>query len=452
MAFFCLNEEGEVCCGSEDRNKKMKHRKKRSAFSELILIAWRNITRQKIRFFLSVFSIFLGVEAILCTVVITKGSDASNIYAQKPDFTLIGQFCQEALEAGGFTDTPQMEAIDSFATDGDAYDFMWNSYNDTFAPISENIKERICALDGVEQSTVAEGAFMIPVISEKGWSPVDDSYFRTDAEEIGDNMVEAGQAETIRILNDKEIQELKQYVQKNQLKVDMESVENGTGVLFVHEHWLTPEQEKTAEQTVGEPVKFLKLMSGEEWEKFEETSKNIDELGIEYQQSEDFVLSGYLDSKRKDFPQIKTGWHGENMPVFFVSEQGFERLGTEKKTLYMEVNVKKDKEPEVKKELKSMIAEENMNRRATGTAEILLLSKSELLEKTSSKLRGNRMILGCISALLFLAGITNYFNVIITGIFTRKRELEMMENIGLTRKQKRQMLLLEGMIYFLVIE
>lgn len=449
---FCMNEGGEVCGGSDGRYKKMKHRKKRSALSELSLIAWRNITRQKLRFFLSVFSIFLGIEAILCTVVITKGSDASNIYEQKSDFTIIGQFCQEAQEAGGFTDTPQMESVDSFVTDGDAYDFMWDSYNDTFAPISENLKEKIAALDGVEQSTVAEGAFMIPVISKKGWSPVDDSYFRTDAEEIGNDMAKAGTAEEIRILNDEEIQELKQYVQKNHLKVDMESLENGTGTLFIHEHWFTPEQEKMTEQTVGEPVKFLKLMSGEEWEKFEETSKNIDELGIEYQQSEDFVLSGYIDSKGKDFPQIKTGWHGENILVFYVSEKGFQRLGTEKKTFYMEVNVKKEKEPELKKELKSMIAEENRNRRVTGTAEILLLSKSELLEKMSSKLQGNRMILGCISALLFLAGITNYFNVIITGIFTRKQELAMMENIGLTRKQKRQMLLLEGMMYFLVIE
>lgn len=438
--------------GSDGRYKKVKHRKKRSAFSELGLIAWRNITRQKLRFFLSVFSIVLGIEAILCTEVITKGSDASNIYAQKPDFTVIGQFCQEAQEAGGFTDTPQMESVDSFATDGDAYDFMWDSYNDTFAPISENLKEQICMLDGVEQSTVAEGAFMIPVISKKGWSPVDDSYFRTDAEEIGNDMAEAGTAEEIRVLNDKEIQELKQYVQENHLKVDMESVENGTGTLFIHEHWFTPEQEKQTGQTVGEPVKFLKLMSEEEWKKFEETSKNIDELGIEYQQSEDFVLSGYIDSKGKDFPQIKTGWHGKNMPVFYVSEKGFQRLGTEKKTLYMEVNVKKEKEPELKKELKSMIAEENRNRRVAGTAEILLLSKSELLEKMSSKLQGNRMILGCISALLFLAGIINYFNVIITGIFTRKQELEMMENIGLTKRQKRQMLFLEGMMYFLVIE
>ena len=437
---------------SECRHKKMKYKKKRSVFSELSLIAWKNITRQKIRFFMSVFSIFLGVEAILCTVVITKGSDASNIYTQKPDFTMIGQFCQEAQETGGFIDTLQMEEADSFVTDGDTYDFMWNSYNDTFAPISKNLKEKVSVLDGVEQSTAVEGAFVIPVMSKKGWSPVDDSYFRTDAEKIGNDMEEAGTAETIRILNDTEMQELKQYVQKHQLKVDMESVENGTGVLFVHEHWFTPEQEKQAEQTIGEPVKFLKLMSGEEWKKFEETSQSIDELGIEYQQSEDYVLSGYIDSKGKDFPQIRIGWHGENMPVFFVSEKGFERLGTEKKTLYMEVNVKKEKEPELKKELKSMIAEENTNRRVAGTAEILLLSKSELLEKMSSKLRGDRMILGSISALLFLAGITNYFNVIITGIFTRKRELEMMESIGLTRRQKRKMLLLEGMIYFLVIE
>lgn len=433
------------------RNKKCRY-KKRSSFCELIFIAWKNITRQKTRFYVSVFSIFLGVEAILCTVVITKGSDVSNIYVRKPDFTIIGEFCKEAQEAGGFIDTPKMESVDSFYTDGDVFDFMWNSYHDTFAPISKSIKEKITALGGIEQSTVAEGAFMIPVISRRGWSPVDDTYFRTDAEELGHDMVESGQAETIRIVDEKEIEELKQYVRKKQLKIDMESLENGTGVLFVHEHWFTPEQEREAEHTVGEPMKFLKLMSEEEWDEVEKTSKSIDELGIAYQPSEDFVLSGYLDCQEKGFPQIKSGWHGENMPLFLVSEKGFKRLGTEKKILYMELNVKQDQERKLKKEIKSMIAEENTDRRETQMAEILLLSKSELLEQMTDKLNGNRMILGIISSLLFLAGITNYFNVIITGIFARKQEFVMLQKIGLTKKQRRKMLLLEGMIYFLMIE
>jgi len=436
----------------EHKDKNHKYKIKRNSFLELIFIAWRNVTRQKVRFILSIFSIFLGVEAILCAVVITQGSDASNIYLKKPDFTIIGEFCQEAQEAGGFVDTPQPELVDSFFTDGDVFDFMWNSYNDAFAPIPESMKETISVLDGIEQSTMAEGTFMIPVISKKGWSPVNDRYFRTDAEELGHNMIESGQPETVRIIDEEEIQELSEYVLENHLKVDMESVENGTGALFVHERWFTPEQEKKAEQTVGEPMKFLKLMSEEESEKVEKASQSMDELGISYQQSGDFVLSGYIDSKREGFPQIKSGWHGENMAVFFVSEKGFKRLGTEKKILYMELNTKKDKEQNLKKEIKSIIAEENKDRKSAGTAEILLLSKSDLLEKMSDKLHGNRMILGCISALLFLAGITNYFNVIITGIFARKQELVMMERIGLTRKQKRQLLLFEGFCYFLIIE
>lgn len=433
------------------RNKKYRH-KKRSSFCELVFIAWKNITRQKARFYISVFSIFLGVEAILCTVVITKGSDVSNIYAGKPDFTIIGEFCKEAKEAGGFINTPKMESVDSLYTDGDVFDFMWNSYHDTFAPISRSIEEKITALEGIEKSTAAEGAFMIPVISRKGWSPAGDTYFRTDTEEFGHDMAESGQAETIRIVDEKEIKELKQYVQKNQLKIDIESLEDGTGALFVHEHWFTPEQEKEAEKTVGEPMKFLKLMSEEEWKEVEKTSQSIDELGISYQPSEDFVLSGYIDSKKERFPQIRSGWHGENMPIFLVSEKGFERLGTEKKILYMELNVKQDQERMIKKEIKSMIAEENMDRREEQTAEIQLLSKSDLLKQMTDQLNGNRMILGSISALLFLAGITNYLNVIITGIVARKQEFVMMQKIGLTRKQGRKMLLLEGIIYFLMTE
>lgn len=38
--------------------------------------------------------IVLGVETLLCTVVVTGGSDATNIYMQKPDFILAGDFAR----------------------------------------------------------------------------------------------------------------------------------------------------------------------------------------------------------------------------------------------------------------------------------------------------------------------------------------------------------------------
>lgn len=52
-----------------------------------------------------------------------------------------------------------------------------------------------------------------------------------------------------------------------------------------------------------------------------------------------------------------------------------------------------------------------------------------------------------ISALLALIGIANFANTSITSIMARRRELAMLESIGMTVKQQRRMLILEGVTY-----
>lgn len=48
-------------------------------------------------------------------------------------------------------------------------------------------------------------------------------------------------------------------------------------------------------------------------------------------------------------------------------------------------------------------------------------------------------------------GLVNYFNIMFTGIVGRKKELEIMRKIGMTRRQERKLLLLEGSYYVLLI-
>lgn len=49
-----------------------------------------------------------------------------------------------------------------------------------------------------------------------------------------------------------------------------------------------------------------------------------------------------------------------------------------------------------------------------------------------------------LSLIIALIGILNYINTTITGIFSRQRELVVLESVGMTRKQLRRMLLYEG--------
>lgn len=455
--------------GKQNRSRKRRstqrqnERNRRKISAELPLLAWRNVTRQRAGFVLTVLSLFLGVETLLCTVVVTGGSDATNIYMQKPDFILAGDFCEEAKE--GIRSEPDEEALDPLVTDANTADLLWNNKTDDFAPdfapISESVRKKILALKGVDRdrSECTEGAYMNTVISEKGWSPFSDEYFRvsaessdegeeeTDAEKSDEGEEEAdveksdtemersGFPETVHILTEKEMDSLKEYAEEKNLSVDMASVEDGSGVLIYQEYGFTPEQKKMTAEVKGEPVSFCS--PGSEYDK---------------ESAEVFTLNGYLDGRAKDFPELKLGWHGENMLFFLVSEKGFERLGIEKETFYMEVNVKAGQEQEVKSEIRTILTEENQRRTDQGENGILLLCRSDLLKRMSDRIHGNQMILGSIGMMLLFAGLTNYFNVMIMGRYSSKQELDVMESIGMTKKQKRKMFFWEGNWYFLLVE
>ncbi len=59
------------------------------------------------------------------------------------------------------------------------------------------------------------------------------------------------------------------------------------------------------------------------------------------------------------------------------------------------------------------------------------------------------MLGGALSFIVGLIGILNFFNAILTGIITRKREFAMLQSIGMTGKQLKRMLVYEGLLYAL---
>lgn len=79
-------------------------------------------------------------------------------------------------------------------------------------------------------------------------------------------------------------------------------------------------------------------------------------------QSEIYQLSGWLDDTAKDFPKIQLGWHGERMLFFCVSEKGFDRMNTEKKTLYMELSARNGQEEQAKQKIKKIVEATNLIR------------------------------------------------------------------------------------------
>ena len=232
------------------------NKKKRSETQELCFMAWKNVTRYRQRFVITVISLFLGIEMFLIVMVITDGSDYANIINQRPDFLIAGAFSEFAQKEGSGTEyqtqTPDQDPLKS---EGDYFELLYDNDYDEFSPISEKVRKQLWNLDGVKkkESYITEGAYMLSTISRDGIRPLEkDTYLGTNVEyaeesstdyESGAKMIEGLDADTVQIVSENELKALKTYVEKNKLKVDMDSLENGTGVMIIHDHKLSQKQE-----------------------------------------------------------------------------------------------------------------------------------------------------------------------------------------------------------------
>ena len=437
---------------------------RRSETEEMFYIAWGNITRHKARFIITSLSIFLGVLSFVLMNVLTNGCDYKHLLEKRPDFLLAGEFSEFGKSQGCGEEYKTREIdVDPLLTQGDGVELLYDNDYDEFSPISQELEKKIHKIDGIdwENSNLIEGAYVTTVISRKGIRPYDEGLSNlTD-----DNMVEGFSWDTVQILNDNQILSLEKYVQDNQLNIDLKSLEEGNGVLLIHDHMLTPEQQKLADEAIGEPVYFKTLLSREDaiLRKEQSNSENKEkqqEDEFPQKESETFTLCGYLDRQSDDFPEINQSWHGEGSLYYFISEKGFQKIPTEKKILTMELTANPEKEPYVKTQISELVSEENKKRsemtevsmdEGTGEAGVFVICKSDLMQQKETYMRGNRILLGAVSIILFIAGLTNYCNVVFTGMYARRKEFDVMKSIGMTDKQMKLMLFGEGSYYFMCV-
>lgn len=453
------------------------NKKKRSETQELCFMAWKNVTRYRQRFVITVISMFLGIEMFLIVMVITTGSDYANIINQRPDFLIAGEFSEFAKKEGSGTEYKTLSPDqDPLKSEGDNFELLYDNDYDEFSPISEKLRNRLWNLDGVKKkkSYITEGAYMLSSISRDGLRPLEkDTYLGKNVEyaeesstdyESGAKMIEGLDADTVQIVSENELKALKTYVEKNKLKVDMDSLENGTGVMIIHDHKLSQKQEKQAEKAVGETVCLSPLKNKEtciRWNSMTAKERDKEDEIIKAETpSTEYTLSGYLDNQADGFPEIHQTWHGAEGDIYYlVSEKGFNRLPTKRKTFCMELNVEKKKEKKIMYEIQKILSAENQRRKSNtqtsldgeGEAGIFYIARSDIMQKNADYIRGNRIMFGSISVILLCVGLVNYFNIMFTGIVGRKKELEIMRKIGMTRRQERKLLLLEGSYYVLLI-
>ncbi len=115
-----------------------------------------------------------------------------------------------------------------------------------------------------------------------------------------------------------------------------------------------------------------------------------------------------------------------------------QHAGNEDAMLYM-LNVEDSKQGAVKEFLTQYTERVNPN--------LNFESKEQYQENFSSLKQMFIMIGGTLSIIIGLIGILNFFNAMFTSIYARRRELAVMESVGMTESQVKKMLIYEGLIY-----
>ena len=74
-------------------------------------------------------------------------------------------------------------------------------------------------------------------------------------------------------------------------------------------------------------------------------------------------------------------------------------------------------------------------------------SKQTLIDHYKDQTRASTIMAFAISFVIAVVGVLNFVNSMLTAIFSRQKEFAMLQSIGMTRRQLRNMLIGEGLYY-----
>lgn len=374
-------------------------------------MAWRNVFRSKKNAVLTIFSLVLGLTVALGSIVISRGLDVTNEIEKDDDFAI------HSME--GVLFTPNYD--DEYET------FLWE--------LVENIKK----MTAVTEVKCGCGGYVRLDAGDTVWQPILTANHlqeggqkkeeeQKEAEEKRENYM-AG----INILDKTDLDELEQCVRKYHLAIDMEGLRNGSSAVVLHYNELSQTLKEEGDEVIGEAF-TIRNLAGEL-------------VGT-------LKFGGYLSRSQKEMPEILGPAWMQGSPYLIMSEEAYAKLGLKKKIHEIHVNVDRELEPLVKKELETIVEQKNGEERESyfsGGELYFLNAKSEMLEHEKERLHIIRLLMYSISVMLLILGLFHYLNVTIASITERRKELAVMESIGMTRQQLRKMLVLEGSYYTAMI-
>lgn len=107
--------------------------------------------------------------------------------------------------------------------------------------------------------------------------------------------------------------------------------------------------------------------------------------------------------------------------------------------MYAAIDSQKGKETQIQKYLQKTVLQENDM--------INLFSILDMKESFQRYISKYYIIGGFLTGILAFIGIMNFFNTMATSVVSRKKELALLEVVGMTKKQLSKMLIAEGCMY-----
>lgn len=366
----------------------------------IVLMAWRNLFRVRKRFFITVVSLLLGITVSLGAVVLTRGTDETNrINYKRPDFSV--EVMMNAM------------SVDAYHSD------------QIFFP--QEIQDKILNLRGVIGSRIARGGY--------GRISLDEEAIQVFVGTAG------SEAETspfvVQVVSDEWLAQLEAFAEEEKLDLDVESVRKGEGLIFLHYRALSQIEEEKGREDIGKEM----------------TLTDLDGNGAQTMR-----FAGYLDCLKSGLPDLNNTAIGPGIIYFLAGEEGFQKLGLTEQTFEIELEADPEYEPALKATLTRITGDYNRSHDLISESSnevklgsLNMYAKSDELEARKEYISSSRTAMGALCILLILMGLVNYVNVTLTGLAMRRKEFAVLESIGMTRRQLKRMLLLEGVFYSLII-
>lgn len=127
--------------------------------------------------------------------------------------------------------------------------------------------------------------------------------------------------------------------------------------------------------------------------------------------------------------------------AIYMSEAGIRRLTETPAVLDLKLNGDSQKDTEIQKRLEILFGD---------NAQIQINSQLKARISAADSIESIKKTGMIFSFFLLFMGMVNFVNVIFTSIYSRQKELATMESIGMTKRQIKMMLILEGIYYSII--